>query len=187
MQKRTFDIFLSLIALILLGWLLLIIFISVSLSYRGKGIFLQQRVGRHGKLFAIFKFRTMHPETKKIGRFSQFLRDSKIDEMPQLINVLIGDMSFVGPRPDIPGYYDKLEGEARKILELRPGITSIASLKYKNEEAELAKQNDPLRHTDEVLFPDKVRLNLDYYYRRTFRYDIKIIFWTVFGYNKTRL
>ena len=179
MSKRVFDFFASLIGLLLIGWLLLLIYLVISLIFRSDGLFKQQRVGRFGKLFTIYKFRTMHPKTKKISHFSQFLRDSKIDEMPQLLNVLKGDMSFVGPRPDIPGYYDLLTGENRKILELRPGITSPASLKYRNEESELALNPDPLKHNDEVLFPDKVQLNLEYYHDRSFWYDIKIIIKTI--------
>ena len=179
MLKRSFDFVLSLIGLVLLSWFLLLVFIILILQFRCNGIFKQTRIGRYGKPFTIYKFRTMDPKTNQISLFSKFLRDSKIDELPQLANVLIGDMSFVGPRPDIVGYYDKLEGENRKILELRPGITSLASLKYKNEEAELAKHAEPLLHNDTVLFPDKVKMNLQYYYNRTFWNDIKIIFQTL--------
>ncbi len=117
----------------------------------------------------------MDPLTGNISAFGKFLRKSKLDELPQLINVLKGDMSFVGPRPDIPGYYDKLEGEQRNVLNLKPGITSEASIKYKNEEAILKGQANPLKYNDEVIFPDKVKMNLDYYYKRTFFGDIKII------------
>ena len=110
-----------------------------------------------------------------ISPLGRFLRKTKLDELPQLWNVLIGDMSFVGPRPDIPGYYDILEGEARKVLELKPGITSLASIKYRDEECILKTQNNPSEYNDTVLFPDKVKMNLDYYYNRSFFGDLKII------------
>ena len=106
--------------------------------------------------------------------------ETKLDEIVELINVLKGDMSFVGPRPDVEGYADKLEGEDRKILELRPGITGPASLKYINEEEILAKVDNPQQYNDEVIFPDKVKINLDYYYNRSFWGDIKIILKTIF-------
>lgn len=102
------------------------------------------------------------------------------DELPELWNVLIGDMSFVGPRPDVPGYADSLQGEDRLILKLRPGITGPASLKYANEEEILATVNDPIKYNDEIIFPDKVRINLNYYYHHTFLGDIKLIFQTIF-------
>ena len=126
----------------------------------------------------------MCPRTEYISRIGQFLRKTKIDELPQLWNVLKGDMSFVGPRPDVAGYYDALEGEARKILELKPGITSEASIKYRNEESLLAQQDSPLTYNDTVIFPEKVRMNLDYYYHNSLVGDLKIIFKTIFGYNE---
>jgi lipopolysaccharide/colanic/teichoic acid biosynthesis glycosyltransferase len=109
------------------------------------------------------------------------LRKYKLDELPELWNVLIGDMSLVGPRPDVPGYADLLKRDDRKILELRPGITGPASLKYADEEAILADQTDPQKYNDEVIFPDKVRINLDYMNHWSFWLDIKIIFCTILG------
>lgn len=151
---------------------------------RSSGIFLQERVGQYGRMFTIIKFRTMVPDPKGNGQIippvSAFLRNAKLDELPQVVNVLKGDMSLVGPRPDIRGYYDSLEGEARKILNLKPGLTSPASIKYYNEEQLLAGQKDPLHYNDTVLFPDKVRMNLEYYYTRSFFGDIKIIWRTIF-------
>jgi len=122
----------------------------------------------------------MDAKMHSISVFGKFLRKSKIDELPQLFNVLVGDMSFVGPRPDIPGYYDILTGEARKILELKPGLTSEASLKYYDEDSLLAQQEDPLLYNDTILFPDKVYMNLHYYYNRSFLGDLKIILKTIF-------
>ena len=108
------------------------------------------------------------------------LRKYKLDELPELWNVLIGDMSFVGPRPDVPGYADQLTGENKLILKLRPGITGPASLKYANEEELLARVPDPVKYNNEIIFPDKVQINLDYYYTHTFRGDLKLIFQTIF-------
>lgn len=112
------------------------------------------------------------------------MRKSKIDELPQLFNVLVGNMSFVGPRPDIEGYYDKLEGEDRKVLELKPGITSDASIKYADEELILSTKENPILYNDSVLFPDKVKMNMEYYYNRSLITDIKIIFRTIVSFLK---
>lgn len=183
MAKRLFDIVFSLTALLLLGWLILLSWFLAILDTKTNGLFLQKRVGQSGKLFTIFKLRTIRQDNKGVASISKvgaFLRNSKIDELPQFVNVLLGDMSVVGPRPDIEGYYDCLQGEARKILELKPGLTSEASLKYFNEEQLLALEENPLDYNDRVLFPDKVNLNLQYYYNRTFFGDLKIIVKTLF-------
>ena len=116
----------------------------------------------------------------RILPFGKWLRKTKLDEIVELVNVLKGEMSLVGPRPDVEGYADKLEGEERKVLELRPGITGPASLKYINEEEILANVDNPQQYNDKVIFPDKVKINLDYYHNRTFWGDIKIILNTVF-------
>ena len=144
----------------------------------GPVFFVQQRVGRHGKLFKLVKFRTMSVNhnggsisvkgESRITPFGKKLRNYKLDELPELWNVLKGEMSFVGPRPDVPGYADKLKGEDRKILLLKPGITGPASMKYTNEEEILAQQEDPVKYNNEVIYPDKVRINLEYLQRRTF-------------------
>lgn len=154
-------------------------------------IFKQKRVGKDGNLFTMYKFRSMtvgHGGSSvsvagesRITPLGAKLRKYKLDELPELWNVLIGDMSFVGPRPDVPGYADQLEGEDRLILKLRPGITGPASLKYKNEEEILAKVTDPQKYNDEVIYPDKVRINLDYYYHHSLTGDIKLIIQTVCG------
>ena len=164
------------------SWFFPLLYAVASTETCSNGFFIQTRVGQYAKLFTIFKIKTMHPKTGFISMFSGFLRTYKLDELPQLYNVLIGEMSFVGPRPDIPGYYDVLEGEAKKILDLKPGLTSEASLKYFNEEQILAKQKNPLEYNNSILFPDKVKMNLEYYYNHSFLRDIKIIFKTIFRY-----
>lgn len=179
-MKRFFDLFFSLTGLLLLLPLLTLLVLSACYVTQSNGIFIQERVGKKGRLFQLYKLRTMHPETQNISKWGAFLRTSKLDELPQLWNILIGDMSFVGPRPDIPGYYDQLQGEARKILELKPGLTCEASIKYANEEALLALQEDPLHYNDTVIFPDKVRMNLHYYYNQSFLGDLTILWRTVF-------
>ena len=180
MQKNIFDFLLAFLLLCLSLWIIFIAVIVSSLDTQSIGLFIQKRIGRHGSIFKIFKIKTIDSK-QRISAFGRFLRKSKLDELPQLLNVLIGDMSFVGPRPDIPGYYDELEGEERKILELKPGITSLASIKYKDEEELLSRQTDPLRYNDEVIFKDKVKMNLEYYYTRTFIGDVKILIKTIFG------
>ena len=178
--KRFFDIVFSLSALFLFGWLVLLGFIIASIDTCSNGLFIQKRVGQFGNLFSIFKLKTMHPKTQLVSVIGVFLRKYKIDELPQFINVLLGTMSVVGPRPDIPGYYDILEGEQRKILELKPGITCLASLKYANEEELLGQKEDSIFYNDTVIFPDKVNMNLEYYYNNSFCGDIKIIWKTIF-------
>jgi lipopolysaccharide/colanic/teichoic acid biosynthesis glycosyltransferase len=180
MTKRLFDIVFSILGLIFVGWLILLFWILASIDTKSNGFFIQKRVGQWGKSFTIFKLKTMHPHTNTISSLGSFLRKSKIDELPQLWNIFIGDMSFVGARPDIQGYYDLLQGENRKILKLKPGLTSTASLKYYDEDAVLAQKKNPLQYNDEVLFPDKVKMNLDYYYNRSFLGDLSILWKTIF-------
>ena len=170
--------FFSFLILLSFGWIILFLWLLVSWDTNSNGLFFQKRIGQYGKNFIIVKFKTIHPVSKVISPFGFFLRKTKLDELPQLWNVLIGEMSFVGPRPDIPGYYDKLEGEERKILELKPGITSTASIKYRDEESILKNQDNPSVYNDTVLFPDKVKMNLDYYYNHSFWGDLKIILQT---------
>ena len=119
----------------------------------------------------------------RITVIGKFLRRWKLDELPTLVNILKGDMSFVGPRPDIPGYADKLEGDSRRILGMRPGITGPATLKYSNEEQFLAGVDNPKKYNDEVIFPDKVKINLEYIDNWSLWMDIKIIFKTIFREN----
>ncbi|RZJ76706.1 MAG: sugar transferase [Flavobacterium sp.] len=181
MAKRIFDIIFSLTAITLLSWLMVLVYLAASAATRSGGLFLQQRIGRFGKPFTIYKFRTINPENGMINMTSGFLRRSKMDELPQFFNVLFGDMSIVGPRPDISGYYDRLTGEDRRLLDLRPGITGPASLKYFDEEAILSRQADSLKYNDEVIFPDKVRINRIYQQRQSIALDVKIILYSVIG------
>ncbi len=156
----------------------------------GPVLFKQQRIGFNGIPFDIYKFRSMvvnkHDisitlkNDKRITRLGRVLRKSKIDELPQLWNILKGDMSFVGPRPDVPGYADKLEGQDREILSLKPGLTGLDSVKYPNEEEILEKQEDPEKYYDEILYPDKVRVNLNYLKYRSFSLDLRVIIKTLF-------
>ena len=189
--KHTFDFILALIGLLLLGWLIIILWVFASLDTLSNGLIQQPRVGKDGNIFKMFKLKSMRKvdgidtvittsKDPRITHFGKFLRKFNLDELPQLLNVLMGSMSFVGPRPDVPGYADQLTGENRKILELRPGITGPASLKYVNEEEILADVKDPEKYNDEVIYPDKVRINLDYYYNHTLWSDVKIILRTVF-------
>lgn len=178
--KRIFDFIFSLIALILFGWIILLCILISTLDTKSIGIFTQERIGQHGKIFTIFKIKTINDRLKTISMFGKFLRKSKLDELPQLFNIIKGDMSVVGPRPDIPGYYDALEGENRKILELKPGLTSEASIKYRNEEMLLQSVSNPKKYNDEIIFPDKVKMNLNYYYDHNLLIDLKIILKTIF-------
>ena len=180
MSKRVFDIFFSIIGLLFLGWIILFFYLLATFNTKSNGLFIQERIGQLGKPFKILKLKTVHPKTQNISFFGKFLRKSKIDELPQFWNVLRGEMSFVGPRPDVAGYYDALEGECRKILELKPGLTCKASLKYFNEETLLAKQENPLKYNDEVIFPDKVKMNLNYYYNHSVLADVVILWKTIF-------
>ena len=197
--KWLFDRLVSLIGMICLCWLYVIVAILIKVKMPGGPVlFKQKRVGRGGKLFTVHKFRSMTArretdaftgvaaaETARITPLGEKLRRYKLDELPELWDVFIGNMSFVGPRPDVPGYADKLQGEDRNILKLRPGITGPASLKYRDEEELLASVEDPIRYNDEVIYPDKVRLNLYYFNHYSFWTDIKMIFATVLGRKMT--
>lgn len=190
--KRSFDIVFSFLGLLATGWLILLAWVLATIDTRSNGFFMQERVGRNGVLFKVMKIRTMRlcatlgttvttatdPRITALGRF---WRRTKIDELPQLINVLAGDMSFVGPRPDVPGFADALEGEARALLSIRPGITGPATLKYRNEEEILAAQGDPERYNREVIWPDKVRINLEYIRDWSLFADIRYLCKTLVG------
>ena len=188
--KFLFDRVSSLFGLLFLSPVLLFVALLICIKMPGGPIiFKQKRVGQYGRLFTMYKFRSMtvsHSGSSvsvkgesRITPLGVKLRKYKLDELPELWNVLIGDMSFVGPRPDVPGYADKLEGDDRRMLLLKPGITGPASLKYRNEEELLAEQENPQKYNDEVLFPDKVRINIDYMDHWSFGKDVKIIVYTV--------
>ena len=190
MIKWIFDRTAALLGLMVLWPLLLVIALAVRLKMAdGPVLFRQTRVGQYGRLFTLVKFRTMclndGASTVSVATDSRItplgaaLRRYKLDELPELWNVLKGDMSFVGPRPDVPGYADRLEGADRDILLLKPGITGPATLKYRNEEELLAAQPDPQRYNDEVIWPDKVRLNLEYLHNHSLAGDIKLILQTL--------
>ena len=190
--KFIFDRLMALIGLLMLWPVLLVVAVLIRVKMPGGPvIFKQKRVGRNGKLFTMYKFRSMtvgHGSSSvsvagesRITPLGAKLRHYKLDELPELWNVLTGDMSFVGPRPDVPGYADQLVGDDREALKLRPGITGPASLKYRDEEDLLALQPDPQKYNDEVIFPDKVRINLYYLHHYSFLKDIQMIFCTVLG------
>lgn len=192
MIKRLFDIILSFVGIIILIPVFIIVSILIKIDSSGPVFFLQERVGLNGKLFKIIKFRSMKinhnnsltvtiENDKRITRIGKKIRKYKIDEIPELINVFVGDMSFVGPRPDVPGYADLLLGENRNILKLRPGITSRATIKYANEEMILLNEDDPIAYNNNIIFPDKVKMNLNYYNNNNIWIDIKIIFATLFA------
>ena len=190
--KYIFDRMAALLGLLLIWWLLIVVAVLIKVKMPGgPAIFKQTRIGRHGKPFTIFKFRTMtvgHGGSSvsvagesRITPLGAVLRKYKIDELPELWNVLVGDMSFVGPRPDVPGYADRLQGDDREVLELRPGITGPASLKYRNEEELLAAVDNPQEYNDTVIYPDKVRINRYYLHNYSFVKDIEMIVCTVIG------
>jgi len=188
--KRLFDIVFAFIGLLITWPIILIAWVVASIETKSNGFFLQKRVGKDGRLFTIIKIKTMYPNKgssvttandERITKSGRFFRKYKIDELPQLINVLKGDMSFVGPRPDVPGYADKLEGEDRIILSVRPGITGPATLKYKNEEEILAKVDNPKEYNDKVIWPDKVKINKEYIKNWSFKKDLEYIIQTIKG------
>lgn len=213
--KFVFDKVVSLVGLIVLSPLLLIVALLIKWKMPGPILFCQQRVGRYGRIFTVYKFRTMtvkaeaavasrnseatsiaSQEQSRITPLGEKLRRYKLDELPELWNVLKGDMSFVGPRPDVPGYADQLQGEDREVLLLRPGITGPASLKYRNEEDILEAVDEALQkgrsglpigiitvqeYNDNVIYPDKVRLNRYYLHHYSFIKDIQMIVCTVLG------
>ena len=191
-QKRVFDILLSIGGITLVWWMILIAWVIATLETRSNGLFVQKRIGRGGKPFDVYKIKTMWKiagvsttvttkQDSRITKSGAFLRRFKIDELPQLFNVLFGTMSFVGPRPDVEGYADKLVGEDRIILSIRPGITGPASLKYKDEEEILAKEGDPEVYNRDIIWPDKVKINKQYIQSWSFKQDMMYIIKTIRG------
>jgi lipopolysaccharide/colanic/teichoic acid biosynthesis glycosyltransferase len=190
--KRIFDFSSALVGLILLCPVYVVIALLIRIKMPGGPVlFSQKRVGRYGGLFVMHKFRTMAVNhggssisvkgESRITPLGAVLRKYKLDELPELWNILTGDMSLVGPRPDVPGYADKLTGDDRLLLTIRPGLTGPASMKYSDEEEILALQPDPRKYNDEVLYPDKVRINLEYIRHWAFWLDIRIILLTLLG------
>lgn len=179
MIKRLFDFVFSLLGLLFLGGILLICILIASIDTKSFGLFIQSRIGQHGIPFKIFKIKTFSDSSKTTTPFGRFLRASKLDELPQLLNVLMGSMSFVGPRPDVSGYADVLKAEDRIILSVKPGITGLASLKYRNEEEILLQQEFPQIYNDEVIWPDKVRINMWYVCNHTLWMDLRILLFTI--------
>jgi lipopolysaccharide/colanic/teichoic acid biosynthesis glycosyltransferase len=192
--KWIFDRIVSLIGLLFLWPVFIVVAILIKVKMPGGPVlFTQKRVGQYGDLFTMCKFRSMtvsHSGSSvsvagesRITPLGATLRKYKLDELPELWNVLKGDMSFVGPRPDVPGYADKLEGHDKDILKLKPGITGPASMKYRDEEELLANVDDPQKYNDEVIYPDKIRMNLYYLEHYSFIKDIQMIVCTVLGKN----
>jgi lipopolysaccharide/colanic/teichoic acid biosynthesis glycosyltransferase len=188
--KRSFDVILSLIGLFLSWPIILIAWIVATIETKSNGMFSQIRIGENGKPFKIYKIKTMTSSKgttittvndNRITKYGKIFRKYKIDELPQLWNVLIGDMSFVGPRPDVSGYADKLEGKDRIVLSIKPGITGPASLKYKNEEEILAKVDNPIEYNDKVIWPDKVKINKEYIKNWSLKKDLEYIKKTIKG------
>lgn len=191
--KRIFDIIASILGMIITIPLYIVIPVLIKILMPGPVFFRQIRVGRGGKRFRLVKFRTMKVNhggnnisvkgESRITPLGAWLRRYKLDEFPEFWNILKGDMSFVGPRPDVPGNADTLEGEDRLLLTVRPGLTGAASLKYIHEEELLAMQADPVKFNNEVIYPDKVRIELNYIRNWSFLLDIKIILFTLAGKN----
>jgi len=188
--KGMFDLLLALVGLALTVPIIILGWVIASIETNSNGFFLQKRVGKNGQIFTLVKIKTMKPvlginthvTQKKDARITisgGFFRKTKIDELPQLWNVLIGQMSFVGPRPDVKGYADKLQGKDKMILSVRPGITGPASLKYQNEEVLLAMQSNPEQYNNEVIWPDKVKINVNYVKNWSFSQDLVYIYQTI--------
>ena len=188
--KGMFDLLLALVGLALTVPIIILGWVIASIETNSNGFFLQKRVGKNGQIFTLVKIKTMKPVSGinthvtqkndvRITKSGVFFRKTKIDELPQLWNVLIGQMSFVGPRPDVKGYADKLQGKDKMILLVRPGITGPASLKYKNEEILLAKQANPEQYNNEVIWPDKVKINVNYVKNWSFSQDLLYIYQTI--------
>jgi lipopolysaccharide/colanic/teichoic acid biosynthesis glycosyltransferase len=189
--KRIFDILFSLTGLIILSPLFFIIIIAVKFNSKGSSLYVQKRVGVNGKDFNLYKFRTMFLDSDKKGLLTvggrdpritgtgYYLRKYKLDELPQLYNVLKGDMSFVGPRPEVRKYVNLYSKEQKKVLSIRPGITDVASIKYRNENEILDGQENPEEYYIENILPDKINMNLNYLNDRSFFKDVKVIFNTL--------
>jgi lipopolysaccharide/colanic/teichoic acid biosynthesis glycosyltransferase len=189
MLKRSFDIVVSGLALLLLWPLILLLAVLVRLDSAGGSFFPQVRVGRYFHPFRLWKLRSMAHgisgaeittgQDARITRIGRFLRKSKLDELPQLWNVFCGDMSFVGPRPEVASFVEKFREDYEEILRVRPGITDPASIRYRHEAELLGAVSDPIKHYIDVILPDKIRISKDYVRSQSFRKDIALIFQTI--------
>ncbi|RMA57958.1 sugar transferase [Ulvibacter antarcticus] len=187
LTKRIFDISISIVLLLFAIIPLILLLVIATLDFRRNGFFVQKRIGRFGKPFSLYKIRTLtgneHYDifdiTNNETKLGHWMRSTKLDELPQLINVLIGDMSLVGPRPDIEGYADQLTGDDRIILSVRPGLTGPATIKYKNEEQLLSQQEDPNKFNNTVIWPDKVAINKNYIRNWSLQKDIYYLYASV--------
>lgn len=180
--KRIFDILLVLLLLPFLIFPIILLITLATIDTKKYGVFTQYRVGQYGKLFKIYKIRTLKEGLHQLGHLDKsattlgkFLRQTKLDELPQLFNVLKGDMSFVGPRPDVQGFADELEGDEKIILKVKPGVTGEATLKYKDEELILEQQEDPEYYNRTIIWVDKVKINKSYVQNYSFYLDLKLI------------
>jgi lipopolysaccharide/colanic/teichoic acid biosynthesis glycosyltransferase len=186
--KRVFDLIVSVVLLPFMVVPVILLILIITVSTGRFGIYRQERIGQYGKPFTLYKLRTLkegiHKDVREIKEnetaIGGWLRKTKLDELPQIYNILKGEMSWVGPRPDIRGYADELEGEDRIILTLKPGLTGPATLKYKNEEQLLLNKEDPLQYNDDVIWPDKVEINKEYINNWSLQKDIKYILASVF-------
>ena len=192
LNKRGFDIIFSFVGLVFTFPLIFVSFLAIVISSRTSGIYAPYRIGRHGLPFKIYKIKTMREgsgpinsvttkDDPRITSIGKWLRKFKIDELPQLWNVLKGEMSLVGPRPDVAGFADQLQGQDREILSLLPGITGLATLKFKQEEELLAQQKDPVTYNREVIWHEKIKLNREYIKNYSFGLDIQILWKTIVG------
>lgn len=187
--KRVFDLIVSLLLIPFLFIPILFLVALLTISTGTFGLFIQQRIGRNGKKFSFYKIRSLkgknHTDIREIigqqTNFGKWLRKSKLDELPQLFNVINGTMSLVGPRPDVPGYADQLKGEDRIVLSVRPGITGPATLKYKNEDELLIQQKDVLHYNDTIIWPNKVAINKRYVQQWSFKKDLGYLWKSVFN------
>lgn len=187
--KVIFDYLLAFFMLIILFPILIVLVVLSTISTGKFGVFSQPRVGKKGRVFDIYKIRSMDVQQEdvitaandpRITKFGYFIRVTKLDELMQIINILKGDMSFVGPRPDVVGYADQLTGDDKIILSVKPGITGLATLHYRNEEELLEKQEDKIKFNDEVIWPNKVKINRSYIENWSFVSDLNILFRTIF-------
>jgi len=191
MLKRLFDLIASLLFLVLLSPVFLILMIAVLLSSPGGAFYMQERIGKNSVPFKLFKFRTMKVNAEKRGQLTvgerdnritnvgYFLRKYKLDELPQLFNVLLNQMSIVGPRPEVQRYVSLYNEEQMKVLEVKPGLTDLASLEYIDENRILGQAEDPEKTYIEEIMPKKLSLNLEYIEKQSFLFDLKIIFSTI--------